>query len=71
MYVFFLDQPKKKEETTKHDHKEDDPTENLPDTTDTHGQHLFDANCKICTGKLVPATETTPTKTKVGKKHTH
>ena len=34
----------------------------LPDSTDKHGQHLFDASCKICTGKLVPNTDTTPTK---------
>ncbi|XP_053382653.1 death-inducer obliterator 1-like isoform X2 [Mercenaria mercenaria] len=63
-------EPKKKEEPTKAEHKEDEETENLPDTTDTHGQHLFDANCKICTGKLVPATETTPTKASAVKTET-
>lgn len=58
-------QPRRKEEAIKHEHREDEEAENLPDTTDMHGQHLFDANCKICTGKLVPVTETTPTKSTV------
>ncbi|KAK3088115.1 hypothetical protein FSP39_014910 [Pinctada imbricata] len=41
-----------------------EPTKSLVfDTTDQHKMHLFDLNCKICTGKMAPpAEETTPTK---------
>lgn len=27
------------------------------DTTDQHRAHLFDLNCKVCTGKMVPGSE--------------
>ena len=27
------------------------------DTTDQHRAHLFDLNCKVCTGKIVPGPE--------------
>ena len=33
------------------------PTE---DTTEQHSSHLFDLNCKICTGKQQPAGEKQP-----------
>lgn len=29
----------------------------LKDTTEEHSHHLFDSNCKICTGKLPPPGE--------------
>ena len=29
----------------------------LIDTTDEHRAHLFDLNCKICTGKMAPPGE--------------
>ena len=29
----------------------------LKDTTEEHSHHLFDPNCKICTGKVVPPRE--------------
>lgn len=36
--------------------------EPLPDTTDKHRSHLFDLNCKICTGKMAPPIEEMPLK---------
>ncbi|TKS85458.1 PHD finger protein 3 [Collichthys lucidus] len=44
--------PKKTEESTK--------TEK--DTTHQHKSHLFDLNCKICTGRMAPPVEEAPTK---------
>ncbi|XP_027133376.1 PHD finger protein 3 isoform X2 [Larimichthys crocea] len=44
--------PKKTEESTK--------TEK--DTTNQHKSHLFDLNCKICTGRMAPPVEEAPTK---------
>ncbi|XP_013399494.1 death-inducer obliterator 1-like, partial [Lingula anatina] len=32
----------------------------ITDTTDKHKTHLFDLNCKICTGKIKPPSEETP-----------
>uniref|UniRef100_A0A8C4NEM5 Death-inducer obliterator 1 n=1 Tax=Eptatretus burgeri TaxID=7764 RepID=A0A8C4NEM5_EPTBU len=32
------------------------------DTTEKHKQHLFDSNCKICTGKIAPPTDEPATK---------
>ena len=29
----------------------------LKDTTSEHNHHLFDSNCKICTGKMTPPGE--------------
>ena len=55
-----------KPEQTKVESKTDSLAESLPDTTDRHGQHLFDANCKICTGVIVPGVDTTPSKSQVG-----
>lgn len=38
----------------------------MPDTTDKHRTHLFDLNCKICTGKVAPPVdEPAPKKVKV------
>ncbi|XP_052241831.1 death-inducer obliterator 1-like isoform X2 [Dreissena polymorpha] len=54
-----------KPETTKVELKPE--SENLPDSTDDHGKHLFDASCKICTGKLVLGPETTLSKSQSGK----
>lgn len=56
-----------KPELSKTDSKPEAEAENAPDTTEKHGQHLFDANCKICTGIVVPGTDTTPTKSQVSK----
>ena len=33
----------------------------LNDTTDQHAHHLFDSNCKVCTGKVPPPGETQST----------
>eukprot|EP00064_Thunnus_orientalis_P008812 superscaffoldBa00001076_g8835 len=44
--------PEKKEESTK--------TEK--DTTNQHKSHLFDLHCKICTGRMAPPVEESPTK---------
>ena len=46
-----------KKEAPKIDPKADILSSILPDTTDQHGKHLFDSNCKVCTGKLVPHSE--------------
>lgn len=32
------------------------------DTTESHRTHLFDLNCKICTGKMAPPSEEPPVK---------
>ena len=37
-----------------------EPVLPVEDTTDQHTKHLFDLNCKICTGKLQPAGERQP-----------
>ncbi|XP_077990047.1 uncharacterized protein LOC144444491 [Glandiceps talaboti] len=37
----------------------------LVDTTDQHKTHLFDLNCKICTGKMIPPAEEPLKKAKV------
>lgn len=33
----------------------------LNDTTEQHAHHLFDSNCKVCTGKVPPPGETQST----------
>lgn len=33
----------------------------LKDTTEEHAHHLFDSNCKICTGKMMPPGESQTT----------
>lgn len=39
-------------------HKDKDPpTESTSDTTAQHKNHLFDLNCKICTGRMAPPAE--------------
>ncbi|KAL4218462.1 Death-inducer obliterator 1 [Mactra antiquata] len=55
-------EPKKPADIPKQDTSNKDEDDDGLDTTEDHGQHLFDSNCKICTGKLVPTLETTPTK---------
>jgi hypothetical protein len=35
----------------------DQPQVPVIDTTDQHRAHLFDLNCKVCTGKIVPGPE--------------
>ena len=40
------------------------------DTTESHRTHLFDLNCKICTGKMAPPSEEPPVK-KVKKEGGH
>ena len=37
----------------------------IVDTTDQHRAHLFDLNCKICTGKMLPPASQEPVKVKV------
>ena len=37
----------------------------IVDTTDQHRAHLFDLNCKICTGKMLPPASQETTKVKV------
>ncbi|XP_054654562.1 PHD finger protein 3 isoform X2 [Dunckerocampus dactyliophorus] len=37
-------------------------TEEEKDTTKQHKAHLFDLNCKICTGRMVPPVKEAPTK---------
>ncbi|KAJ8322134.1 hypothetical protein KUTeg_000605 [Tegillarca granosa] len=44
------------------EHKGDILNEFIADTTDQHKNHLFDLNCKICTGKVAPPVEETPVK---------
>lgn len=34
--------------------QEEQPPAPVIDTTDQHRAHLFDLNCKVCTGKIVP-----------------
>ncbi|KAK3578905.1 hypothetical protein CHS0354_035525 [Potamilus streckersoni] len=51
-----------KKEPLKIDPKADLLSELIPDTTDQHRQHLFDLNCKICTGKMANPDESTPSK---------
>ncbi|XP_066553306.1 PHD finger protein 3 isoform X2 [Amia ocellicauda] len=36
--------------------------ESSKDTTSQHKKHLFDLNCKICTGRMAPPVEDAPTK---------
>ena len=47
------------------EHKEHQPEEGasavpFEDTTEQHNSHLFDLNCKICTGKQQPVGEKQP-----------
>ncbi|KAG9493757.1 hypothetical protein GDO78_001565 [Eleutherodactylus coqui] len=37
--------------------EKEDPEEVTSDTTAQHKNHLFDLNCKICTGRMAPPTE--------------
>ncbi|XP_073425500.1 PHD finger protein 3 [Dendrobates tinctorius] len=37
--------------------EEKDPVESASDTTAQHKNHLFDLNCKICTGRMAPPAE--------------
>nr|DBA26402.1 TPA: hypothetical protein GDO54_010671 [Pyxicephalus adspersus] len=48
-------------------HKDKDPpAESASDTTSQHKNHLFDLNCKICTGRMAPpAEDMSPKKVKV------
>ncbi|XP_077439105.1 PHD finger protein 3 [Vanacampus margaritifer] len=39
-----------------------DSTETETDTTSKHKSHLFDLNCKICTGRMAPPVKEAPTK---------
>ncbi|XP_052468615.1 PHD finger protein 3-like [Carassius gibelio] len=48
--------PEEKPET-----KADSPKKSI-DTTNLHKSHLFDLNCKICTGRMAPPTEEATTK---------
>lgn len=64
--VTHLEEPKTKSEA-----KEDEAVPAvIVDTTDQHRAHLFDLNCKICTGKMLPPAteEPTPKKVKVAHK---
>ncbi|XP_048453032.1 PHD finger protein 3 [Rhincodon typus] len=40
--------------------EEEPSTETTEDTTCQHKKHLFDLNCKICTGRMAPPTEELP-----------
>ena len=53
-----------KKEAPKIDPKADVLSVILPDTTEQHGKHLFDSNCRVCTGKIVPHTESSDTTSK-------
>lgn len=44
----------KEEEVQK---EKEDPVESTSDTTTQHKNHLFDLNCKICTGRMAPPAE--------------
>ncbi|KAM4040619.1 PHD finger protein 3 [Anomaloglossus baeobatrachus] len=44
----------KEEEVQK---EKEDPVESTSDTTAQHKNHLFDLNCKICTGRMAPPAE--------------
>ncbi|XP_018420360.1 PREDICTED: PHD finger protein 3 isoform X2 [Nanorana parkeri] len=56
--------PIEKEEEAHKD--KDPPTESTSDTTAHHKNHLFDLNCKICTGRMAPpAEDMSPKKVKV------
>ncbi|XP_075718106.1 PHD finger protein 3 [Rhinoderma darwinii] len=44
----------KEEEVQK---EKEDPAESTSDTTALHKNHLFDLNCKICTGRMAPPAE--------------
>ncbi|XP_076457207.1 uncharacterized protein LOC143291265 isoform X2 [Babylonia areolata] len=49
---------------------EEEVAEVVADTTDQHRAHLFDLNCKICTGKVLPpATEEQPLPKKLKVSH--
>ncbi|XP_073531594.1 PHD finger protein 3 [Phyllobates terribilis] len=37
--------------------EKEDPVESTSDTTAQHKNHLFDLNCKICTGRMAPPAE--------------
>ncbi|KAL3891724.1 hypothetical protein ACJMK2_003974 [Sinanodonta woodiana] len=51
-----------KKDPLKIDPKADLLSELIPDTTDQHRQHLFDLNCKICTGKMANPDESAQSK---------
>ncbi|KAG8581947.1 hypothetical protein GDO81_007862 [Engystomops pustulosus] len=54
--------PEKEEEVQK---EKEDHVESTSDTTTQHKNHLFDLNCKICTGRMAPpAEDLSPKKTK-------
>ncbi|XP_075058676.1 PHD finger protein 3 [Mixophyes fleayi] len=56
--------PLEKEEELQKD--KDTPVETTSDTTTQHKNHLFDLNCKICTGRMAPpAEDLSPKKVKV------
>ncbi|GAB6018665.1 Death-inducer obliterator 1, variant 2 [Chamberlinius hualienensis] len=58
----FAERPKTKLESAA------EPTATLlTDTTDSHRSHLFDLNCKICTGKLIPSSEDEQVKSSVSR----
>ncbi|XP_067840146.1 PHD finger protein 3 isoform X2 [Heptranchias perlo] len=40
--------------------EEETPTDATDDTTHQHKNHLFDLNCKICTGRMAPPVEELP-----------
>lgn len=64
-YLKFYFQPLKVEKV-KPEPKVDLLSKLMPDTTDMHRTHLFDLNCKICTGKLAPPLdEPAPKKVKI------
>ncbi|XP_068137541.1 PHD finger protein 3 [Hyperolius riggenbachi] len=57
--------PVEKEEEPPKD--KDEPSESPSDTTAQHKNHLFDLNCKICTGRMAPpAEDLSPKKVPVG-----
>ncbi|KAM3930383.1 PHD finger protein 3 [Leptodactylus fuscus] len=37
--------------------EKEDPVDSISDTTAQHKNHLFDLNCKICTGRMAPPAE--------------
>lgn len=49
--------------------EEDEAAPVIVDTTDKHNLHLFDLNCKICTGKVAPVTVEAPPQKKVKISH--
>lgn len=48
------------EEQKDHVPEEGDSVLPVDDTTEQHNSHLFDLNCKICTGKQQPVGEKQP-----------